>query len=451
MSASAHADSSLFRIALRPKYRINKAMLPSRRHFLATSGSLLALPVLESIGLQANDSKSPSENAEAKAKRLVCIGAYLGLHTPVLYPTTTGPQFETTRTLQPLEPLRGKFTLFSGLDHRAAGGHGNWPNYLCGNTPGDVSLDQRVAAKIGTATRHPSLTLNAGADDGPPMSYAQKGVGLPAIDRPSVVYRKLFVAETPVERQRSEYLLKSGRSILDLALEEAKSLRAAANPADRDKLDEYLTSVREVEQRIHRQISRVHDPIPSTEYRIPDSDPLATHLMLECESIMFDLMALALQTDSTRVITLRLAGLGQLFTINGKPLKFNYHSLSHHGKAPDKIEELVQIDVEHMRLLARFLEQLRSKTDAHGRPLLDETIVMWGTGMGDASRHSNDDLPTIVAGGNFKHQGHLAFRSENPSHKETLLGDLFITLQRQLGIPCDQFSNARSGIDSLLS
>jgi hypothetical protein len=426
-------------------------MLPSRRHFLAASGTLLALPVLESIGAFANDSQSPAESSDAKAKRLVCIGAYLGLHTPVLYPTKVGPDFETTRTLKPLESLRGHFTLFSGLDHRAAGGHGNWPNYLCGKTPGDISLDQRVAAKLGHASRHPSLTLNAGADDGPPMSYAQKGVGLPAIDRPSVVYRKLFVAETPVERQRSEYLLKSGRSILDLALSEANALRSAANASDRDKLDEYLTSVREVEQRIHRQISRVHEAIPETDYKVPASDPIATHLMLECESIMFDLMALALQTDSTRVITLRLAGLGQLFTINGKPLKFNYHSLSHHGKAPDKIEELVQIDVEHMRLLARFLEQLRSKTDAKGRPLLDETIVMWGTGMGDASRHSNDDLPTIVAGGGFKHKGHLAFSQKDPNQKETLLGDLFITLQRQLGIPCDQFSNAKTGLDSLLS
>ena len=425
-------------------------MLPSRRHFLATSGSLLALPFLESVGLSATNAKPASEHPNAKAKRLVCIGAYLGLHTPVLYPTKTGPDFETTRTLEPLESLRGQFTLFSGLDHRVAGGHGNWPNYLCGRTIGDVSLDQRVAAKIGAASRHPYLTLNAGADDGPPMTFAQKGVGLPAIDRPSVVYRKLFVAETPIERQRSEYLLKSGRSILDLALSEANALRTAANASDRDKLDEYLTSVREVEQRIHRQISRVHEPIPETDYKIPDSDPIATHLMLECESIMFDLMALALQTDSTRVITLRLAGLGQLFTINGKPLKLNYHSLSHHGKAPEKIEELVQIDVEHMRLLARFLEQLRTKTDAAGRPLLDETIVMWGTGMGDASRHSNDDLPTIVAGGGFKHKGHLAFNPKDPTQKETLLGDLFITLQRQLGIPCDQFSNAKNGIDSLL-
>ncbi|MEY2598465.1 MAG: hypothetical protein RLZZ142_724 [Verrucomicrobiota bacterium] len=425
----------------------------NRRRFLCSAGTLLALPMLESFSA-ASEVKGPAPrdvDPHAKAKRLVCIGAYLGLHTPVLYPTQTGLLYETTRTLQPLEALRGQFTLFSGLDHRAPGNHGNWPNYLCGKTVGDVSLDQRVAKHLGTLTRYPSIVLSAGTDDGPPMSYGQPNVGVPSIDRPSVLYRKLFVAPSELERQRNEYLLKSGQSILDLALSEAKSLQRAVSTADKEKLEEYFTSVREVEQRIGSQLNRLHEPTPSTDYRIPEADPIATNQMLECESIMYDLMALALQSDSTRVFSLRLAGLGQLFTLRGKTLKFNYHSLSHHGKAPEKIEELVQIDVEHMRLLARFLDQLRQKKDAEGRPLLEQTLVMWGTGMGDASRHSNDDLPTIVAGGGLRHQGHLAFRRTASADKDILLGDLFITLQRQLGIACDQFSQAKQGIDALIA
>lgn len=381
----------------------------------------------------------------------MCIGAYLGLHTPVLYPSQTGLNYETTPTLQPLESLRGEFTLFSGLDHRAPGNHDNWPNYLCGRVVGDVSLDQRVAASIGKASRFSSLVLSVGGDDMPAMCYGQPRVPVPSIDRPSVLYRKLFVAPNELERRRSEYLLKSGRSILDLALAEARSLQREVSSADREKLEEYFTSVREVEQRVGRQISRLHEPIPTTDYRVPEMDPIATNLMLECESIMLDLMALALESDSSRVISLRLAGLGQLFTIDGKPLKFNYHSLSHHGKQADKIEELVKIDIEHMRLFARFVHQLKEKKDAAGRPLLDETLVMWGTGMGDASRHSNEDLPTFVAGGGLRHQGHLAFPRTDSAEKDILLGDLFITLQRQLGIPCETFSQAKRGIDSLLA
>lgn len=426
-----------------------------RRHFLRAAGACIALPILESSPLRASQAAASRENAQrfdlqAKAKNLVCIGAYLGLHTPALYPTKTGRDYETTRTLEPLESLRGEFTLFSGLDHRAPGNHGNWPNYLCGRVVGDVSLDQRVAATIGKTSRHPSLVLSAGSDDGAAMSWSQLNVALPSIDRPSVVYRKLFVAESETERQRTEYLLRSGRSVLDLALAEAKGLQRGVSATDRDRLEQYFTSVREVEERIGQQLSRLHEPLPKTTYRIPEVDPMAPALMLECESIMLDLSVLALQSESTRVISLRLAGLGQLFTIRGETLKFNYHSLSHHGKVAEKIEELVRIDVEHMRILVRFLQQLKEKKDAEGRSLLDRTLVMWGTGMGDASRHSNEDLPTIVAGGGLRHQGHLAFQRTDSAQKDLLLGDLFITLQRQLGIDCNQFSDARRGLDSLL-
>ena len=164
--------------------------------------------------------------------------------------------------------------------------------------------------------------------------------------------------------------------------------------------------------------------------------------MLECEQIMFDLMALALQTDSTRIATLFIAGLGQVFTLDGKTLRAGYHALSHHGNDPDLIRDLVRVETEHMLCLNRFLNQLKEKTDTDGRPLLDTTIVMFGTGMGDASRHSNRDLPTLVAGGGFQHGQHIA-NADN----SLLLGDVFISILRQLGIETDSFSNATSGID----
>jgi hypothetical protein len=415
----------------------------NRRRFLSAAGSLLALPMLESFAPKLRAASQP-----AKARRLVCVGAYLGLHTPALYPKTTGADYEITPTLEPLGDLRSEFTLFSGLDHRAGGGHGNWPNYLCGKKIGDVSLDQRVAAEIGDATRFPSLVLSAGSG-APAMSYMKGNVAIPALDRPSTLYQKLFASAA--DRSRAEYLLQSGKSALDFVTREARSLQKSVTAVDRDKLEEYFTSVREVEKRIGKQLSRISEVIPSVDYVLPSKDPVAPNLMIECEGILYDLMALAIQTDSCRVLSLVLPGGSQVFTVNGKMLRQGYHALSHHGNDPEKIEELIAVDRENMRCLAGFLQKLKSTRDAEGKPLLDTTLVMFGTGMGDASRHSSDDLPTIVAGGGLKHGRHLVFTRTSPESEQRYLGDLFITLQRQLGIEATAFSNASQSLDDLLA
>lgn len=330
--------------------------------------------------------------------------------------------------------------MFSGFDHEAANGHKNWDNFLCGKTIGDISLDQIAAKKIGTSTRFDSIQLCAG--DIPPqrMIFTDAGVPLPMVNRPSVLYQKLFA--TADSRARSEYLLRSGKSALDLVTEDAKRLQSKVSHADRQKLSEYFTSLRDLEGRMSRQLKHLASNDIQVDYELPTYDPIAPTLMLECEQIMFDLMALALQTDSTRVATLFIAGLGQVFTLDGKTMRAGYHALSHHGNDPDLIRDLIRVETEHMRCLNRFLNQLKEKTDAEGRPLLDSTIVMFGTGMGDASRHSNRDLPTLVAGGGFQHGKHI-----NNADKTYLLGDVFISLLRQLGLETDSFSNATRGIE----
>jgi len=413
-----------------------------RRRFLGAAGTLLALPMLESFA-----PKLRAATQSAKARRLVCVGANLGLHTPALYPKSTGTDYEITPTLEPLKDLRSEFTLFSGLDHRAPGGHGNWSNYLCGKKIGDISLDQRVAAEIGDTTRFPAIVLSAGGGS-QPMSYMKGNVAIPALDRPSTVYQKLFASAA--DRSRTEYLLKSGKSALDFVTQDARILQKSVTAVDRDKLEEYFTSVREVEKRIGKQLSRISEAIPSVDYVLPSADPVAPNLMIECEGILYDLMALAIQTDSSRVFSLVLPGGSQVFTVHGKMLRQGYHALSHHGNDPEKIEELIEVDRENMRCLAGFLKKLQSTRDAEGKPLLDTTLVMFGTGMGDASRHSNDDLPTIVAGGGLKHGRHLGFSRTSPEGEQRLLGDLFITLQRQLGIEATSFSGASQSLDDLL-
>lgn len=406
----------------------------------------MALPMLEStVPLGAAETKRKGRAQDAKPQRLVCIGAYLGYHQSSFYPKTTGRDYELSPLLEPLADLRDHFTVFSGLDHRAGNGHKNWSTFLSGKNWGDVTIDQLVAPHLGKKTRFQSLEISAGKVSRP-MSFTADGVALPMIERPSVLYKKLFASAE--DQGRMDYLLESGQSALDTVLGEAKDLQKQVSKQDREKLDEYFSSVREVEKRVQKQLDGVGGPVPRVDYKLPEFDPIAPTLMLECEEVMYDLIALALETDSSRVISLNIGGLGQVFTLDGRTLRAGYHALSHHGNDPDKIRDLVRVEREHMRCLKRFLKILQQRTDAEGRPLLDTTFVLSGTGMGDSSRHSNRDLPTLVAGGNLRHGQHVA--AQKGAKGEHLLGDLYLTLMQQLGLEVDRFSNASRNMNDLL-
>ncbi|MBG89750.1 MAG: hypothetical protein CMO80_23015 [Verrucomicrobiales bacterium] len=412
-----------------------------RRSFLRAAGVSLALPALESFSgpaLAASNS--------AKAKNIVCIGTYLGFYQNAFFPKQSGRDYELPALLKPLADHRDEFTVFSGLDHRAPNGHGAWNNFLCGQNPGSYSLDQQIADQIGQDSRYPSIQLSAGKVSRT-MSHTKQGVALPMIQRPSVFYGKLFAS--PEDRARNEYLLRSGHSSLDVVLDDAKRLVNSVSSSDKAKLTEYFDSLREVEKRMGHQIKSVNDPIPETNYKLPGYDPVAPTLQLEAENLMYDLMALALETDSTRVMSLFIGGLGQVFTINGETLQAGYHALSHHGNDPDAIADLIKVETEHMRCLNRFLTQLKSKTNAQGQPLLDSTIVLLGSGMGDASRHANSNLPTLVAGGGFEHGQHIAV--DRKAKDAPLLGDLYLSLMQQLGMETDRFSNASRNLNHLFS
>ncbi|MGY8691062.1 MAG: DUF1552 domain-containing protein [Verrucomicrobiales bacterium] len=410
-----------------------------RRQFLKAAGVSLALPALESFAGPAVAAAN-----SAKAKNIVCIGTYLGFYQSAFFPKQAGRDYDLPTLLKPLAEHRDEFTVFSGLDHRAANGHGAWNNFLCGQNPNSYSLDQMVTDKIGQDSRFPSIQLSAGKASRT-MSHTKQGVALPMIQRPSVLYGKLFAS--PEDRAHNEYLLRSGHSSLDVVLDDAKRLQKSVSSDDKAKLAEYFDSLREVERRMTRQIRAVNEPVPETNYRLPDHDPIAPTLQLEAENLMYDLIALALETESTRVMSLFIGGLGQVFTINGETLQSGYHALSHHGNDPDAIADLIKVETEHMRCFNRFLARLKTKTDARGQSLLDSTIVLLGSGMGDASRHANSNLPTMVAGGGFKHGQHIA--TDGKAKDAPLLGDLYITLMQQLGIETNRFSNASRNLNHL--
>jgi hypothetical protein len=412
-----------------------------RRRFLRAAGATLALPALEAFSLETLTGSGGPRN-------FVAIGTYLGWHQNAFFPQQTGQDYELSPTLSPLADYRDDLTIFSGLDHRSPNGHGAWSNFLCGQAPKTYSLDQMIADQLGQKSRFPSIQLTVGAGEGSKaMSFTRQGVPLPMIQRPSVLYKQLFLSQA--DRSRTEYVLQSGQSALDLVLQDARRLRKQLPQSDRHKLNEYFHSVRAVEKRMAQQLTAIQEPMAEPDYKLPSYDPITPNLQMEAEAIMYDLMTLALETDSTRVLSLFLDGLGQVFSINGRALGAGYHGLSHHGNDPAMIQDLVAIETAHMHCFSEFLQQLKEKKNAQGKSLLDDTVILVGTGMGDASRHSNRNLPTLLAGGDFKHQGHVAV--EPAKQGAPLLGDLYITMMQQLGIETSSFSNASRNMNEVLS
>jgi hypothetical protein len=280
------------------------------------------------------------------------------------------------------------------------------------------------------------------------MSFTKEGISLPSIGRPSVLYGKLFSSDS--DKARMDYILESNGSALDLVLDEARALKKQVSARDAEKLDEYFSSVRDVEKKVQKQRQWLEVPTPKVDFKLPDYDPVAPDLSLECEAIMYDLMALALETDSTRVISMMVPGQGQVFTIDGEKLSAGYHGLSHHGNDPEKVAEFNQVGKEQVTHFGQFLRRLNEKKDAEGRPLLDTTAVFYGSGMGDANTHNNSRLPVLLAGGGYKHGAHHAIDRNNETSATPLLGDLFLTIMESMGVEQERFVKATRNMNDFL-
>ena len=415
-----------------------------RRRFLKGVGVSLALPMLETFRVPS----LLAATAPTQVKRLVCIGTYLGFHQDHFFPKRTGKSFEMPRVLEPLNDFRDKLSIFSGLDHRGRNGHEGWKAWMTGSASGSVSMDQLVADHVGNHTRYASMQLTCGSEiGGAQMSFTKEGVALPMIGRPSVFYQTLFRSDS--DRSRIEYVLKGNASILDDVLEEAKSIQRRVSRSDQKKLDEYLSSLRDVEKKLQKQEAWLEKPYPTTDYPLPAFDPVSPEQALQCETIMYDLMALGLTTDSTRVMTFMIPGRTQVFEIEGERLSTGYHALSHHGNQPEKIAEYSRIGREHVKSFAKFVRTIESYRDAEDNSLLDSTAIVYGSGMGDSNTHDNTNLPALVAGGGLNHGNHWAHdrNSANPR----LLGDLYISVMQQLGMDVDQFAGANRNLNECFS
>lgn len=408
----------------------------TRRQFLLAVGAYLALPPLG----RAAEKLPP--------KRLLAIHVPLGMMPQFFFPKageTSSPY------LDQLAAHRGQFTVFSGLSHPGVdGNHHAGQCFLTGAPhPGQptfrnsLSLDQLVAEKIGLGNRFPSLALvvKNGDHGGESLSVSRSGVGVPAEESPRRLYRSLFVAGTPEEKAATMRRIEAGGSVLDLMLDKAARLEKSVAPGDRARLDQYFQSVRELEERLQRSIEWENRPKPKVDYPEP-KDVADANLVIEKSKLMFDLIRLALQTDSTRVVTLQLSTHSVVPHVPG--VKSETHSLTHHGNEPEKIAELRQIEEAQMGALAGLLQALRD-TKEGGATLLDHTQVLYGSCLGNANSHSNQNLPLILAGGGFKHGQHLTFDTAN----NTPLANLFVSMLQRLGIEEDKFSTGTSTLRGL--
>ncbi len=414
-----------------------------RRRFLRATGISLALPCLDAFTSRARASATDQQR-----RRMVCICAPLGLHPANFFPEEAGQDYRLTSYLELLEDYRNDFTVISGLSHAGMSSgfaHQATASFLTGvpgaGRPGFrnlISLDQFAADYIGSRTRFRSLTLSG---EGAGLSWTATGALVPASTSPSRVFAQLFLAGRPDEVQAQVRRLEDGRSILDDVRSQADSLRLDLGSEDRDKLDEYLTSVRELEQRLLNDEAWFKSPKPKVDVEPPKDISNAADLIGRTR-LLFDLTHLALQTDSTRLITIMLAGSTYAPPIAGVTL--GHHDLSHHGKDPGKLQQLKIVEVETMKTVRDLLAKLKNTQEADAS-LLDRTMVFLGSNLGDGSSHSVKNLPVVLAGGGFKHGRHLAFDPQDPPP----LCNLYVSMLQQLGIEADKFGSSTGTLSGL--
>ena len=411
----------------------------NRRTFLRASGIAIGLPFLDAM-LPA--SAAESKQTLAKHSRMVLVGQPLGMYGPNFFPEKAGRDYEPSRYMKLLSAHRDQFTVFSGMSHRYAAGHfaevglftGVAPEFIRDNDiKNGISLDQEVAGHLGNQTRYSSLILGGGN-----AAWNRRGVRLPAESRATQVFRKLFLAGTPDEEARELQRIRDGQSILDDVGGQIKDLTRKVGQADRERLDLFLGSVREAEQSLQQNERWQTTPKPKVDFPPPTSDYGGAQL-LERSRQWYALVHLALQTDSTRVISLWL-GTQERPEITG--VTIGHHDASHHGQDPAKLDQLALIEEAELAVFGEFLEKLKQSREGD-HSLLDRTAILYASNLGNSSSHDNNNLPILLAGGNFKHQGHLAFDTKN----NTYLSNLFVRMLHHMGIEARSFG-ASNGVIS---
>ncbi len=419
----------------------------SRRRFLQGTGIALSLPFLESMlpsFARAAQSSSPLAPG-AKPRRMFAICNNLGLLPDQFFPTGAGRDYQASPYLEKLQAHRGDFSVFSGVSHpNVDGGH---PADVCFLTaaphPGSssfrntISLDQHIAERLGILTRFPSLTLGVNTRSRS-LSWTGTGVAIPPEEKAAEVFKQLFLQGTADQVAAQMRRLDTGRSILDTIAGQAKDLERNVTARDRDRLDQYFTSVRDLEHRLQASQGWETKPKPVVKAPMP-IDPASPAAYMEKVKVMYDLARLAFETDSTRCVTLMLDSVATIppLEIPGVTITDGYHNLSHHGKSETKRSQLKTIDELHMKLLGELFADLKAVREGE-ESMLDRTMVLYGSNFGDANQHTCFNMPVIFGGGGFKHGQHLGFNTK----QNYPLPNLFVSMLQRMGIEEDRFASS---------
>ncbi len=409
----------------------------SRRTLLRGAGVSLALPLLDAMSpLRAQSAATP--------RRMFAICNNLGLLPGDFFPAGEGRDYTPSPYLKVLQEHRQEFTVFSGVSHpNVDGGHPSDISFLTAaphpassSFRNSISLDQFIAERIGSQTRFPSLTLavNTGARS---LSWTGNGVAIPPEQSAANVFRQMFVQGNAKEVESKIAELDTGRSILDAVADQVRDLERNVGIRDRARLDQYFTSVRDLENRLQASKGWESKPKPVVKEQEP-RDPTSPAQYMAKVAAMYGLVRLAFETDSTRSVTLMLDSVSTpVLEISGSTINDGYHNLSHHGKSEDKLAQLRIIDAWHMRMLADLFKALKAVNEG-GETLLDRSMILYGSNLGDANAHSTTNMPTLLAGGGFKHAGHLVFdRQQNYP-----LPNLFVSMLQRMGIETDKFASS---------
>jgi hypothetical protein len=433
---------------MNPSSFISTKRVCSRRQFLRGTGVALALPFL--------DAMIPAFARDAKLlppRRMLAVCNNLGLVPEKFFPEQAGRDYKLSPYLEELSDNRDEFTVFSGVSHPDVdGGHPADNCFLTaaphpgsGGFRNTISLDQFAAERIGHLTRFPSLTLGVNVQQGlRSLSWTGTGALIPCEEKPSEVFKRLFLNGTPAQVAEQERKLALGQSIMDAVAGQAKSLQRDVGPHDRERLDQYFTGVRDLEKRMAMAREWERKPKPVVKATMP-KDPEGPREYMEKVRLMYDMARLAFENDSTRLITLMLDSVNSpAIEVEGQNTTDGYHNLSHHGKSPAKLAQLEMIDREHMKLLSSLFTQLKTSHEGTDR-LLDRTMILYGSNLGNANTHVTTNLPVLFAGGGFKHGQHLLFDRE----RNYPLPNLFVSMLQRLGIEAGQFATSTGTMKGL--
>ncbi|MBK1878128.1 DUF1552 domain-containing protein [Pelagicoccus mobilis] len=414
----------------------------SRRSFLRGTGAAIALPWLDAM-----TPAFASSLASQTPRRFVSISLALGLHAPNLNPIEAGRNYTPSLYLSKIPDLLNDLTVVTGSSHPGVGGGHRAEGSILTGAPysnnatfkNTISIDQYLAKHQGHHTRYPSLVLNIESNNSP--SYTENGSMIPAEFSASRLFAKLFMADSKKAQRRQIERLKQGRSIMDIVAGDSKRLMRELGTGDKEKMDQYLSSVRDFEKRLGESEEWAGKAKPKVEMK-PPVDIQDRAEVIRRKKLMLDIMQLALQTDSTRFITLHLNGEGATIPIEG--VNEGYHGLSHHGLDEHKLEQLTIVETELIKTYGGFLRGLKQTQEASGS-LLDNTSVLLTSNLGNASSHDNRNMPVLLAGGGFKHGQHIAFDQEN----NYPLPNLFMSILRRHGMDTKKFSTSTQEMSGL--